>query len=248
MKQMIIGVCDDEPYFLELICNMLVRFSMENKYDLVVRRYVGADALLNDYILQVNKFDIIILDIEMPKVNGMEAARQLRESGYDGEIIFVTGFIEYTRLAYAVEAIGYIEKPAEYSKFQRIMRKAIIQAEYKITESERLKRNIEVLIDREKRLVIIETLIYVEKQRNTCILHTDKEILTCYETLKDIFIKLNQSTFSYTHQGYIVNMEKVVDIQPGRCILPGGTIIPISRRYYKALRAEFLERIRQMDI
>lgn len=84
-----IAICDDEQVMMEHICELVKQY----RPDYMVELYGCGEALLEDAQL----YDLIFLDIEMPSINGMEVAENLRKMQYSGEIIFLTGYMVYKR-------------------------------------------------------------------------------------------------------------------------------------------------------
>lgn len=98
-----IAICDDEQVMMEHICELVKQY----RPDYMVELYGCGEALLEDAQL----YDLIFLDIEMPSINGMEVAENLRKMQYSGEIIFLTGYMEYIQEAFKVRAFRYLQKP-----------------------------------------------------------------------------------------------------------------------------------------
>lgn len=246
MKQILIGICDDEEYFLESLYTLVSACGNENKYDFLITKYLDVEALVEDVVSKKKEFDIVFLDIDMPKLSGMDAALELRRAGYEEVICFVTSYNRYAFDAYGVEALGYIIKPAQYVDVKRLIEKAVIQIYYKYDVKEAEKRYLEVCTQKRKEMVDTEEILYLEKRRNQCVIHMETRELVCYETLKSIYQRLNQQKFCYAHQGFIVNFDKIKEVMPEAIALGEGKEIPVSRKYQKKLSERHMNKICQL--
>lgn len=243
MKTISVGICDDEDFFLESLYALVSACGNENKMDLTIRKYTESETLLID--IDINKYqpDLLFLDIDMPGASGMEVADRLRKDGYDGIICFVTSHDSYALDAYGVEALGYLLKPAQYTDVKKLMEKAVIQILYKQDTKEAEKRFLEINTQRGKALIPVEQILYLEKRRNQCVIHRESGEIVCYEPLKSLYPRLDQSLFCYTHQGFIVNFEKIKEVAEGTAFLGEGVEVPISRRYQKTLKERHMDKI-----
>lgn len=243
MKQVIVGICDDEEYFLESLHALVNACGNENKYDLKVAEYQEGAALLKDIASKASVPDLLFLDIDMPGLSGMDLAVRLRKDGYEGIICFVTSYSNYALDAYGVEALGYLLKPAEYAEVKRLMEKAVIQIFYKQDAREAAKRYLEINTQRGKVLITVDKILYLEKRRNQCVIHQESGEIVCYETLKNLFQRMDQTRFCYTHQGFIVNFDKIKEVGQNAVYLGEDREIPVSRRYQKALEERHMDMI-----
>lgn len=243
MKQILIAICDDEPYFVEDIYKLIYACGNEYEFEFVIDTYVDIEKLLEQIELKEKEYDILFLDVEMPKMTGLDATRRLRQNGYDGVVCFVTSHQQYALESYQLDGEGYIVKPARYEDVKRVFRRALVQIAYSHNAQEAAKKHLEVNMQKGKMMIQMERILYVEKRRNQCVIHLDDGEVVCYETLKNIFQRLNQSKFCYTHQGFIVNFDKVKEVSQDAILLGEGKDIPVSRKYYKELRERKMREI-----
>ena len=112
-----VAICDDEKIQLSI-----TKTSVENSYnslDLIVDTYTSGIELLN--AVDVVNYDLIILDIEMPGVNGIDTAKRLRKIEDKTAIVFLTSHVEYALEGYEVNALRYLTKPASTEKLSEII-------------------------------------------------------------------------------------------------------------------------------
>ena len=246
MRHLKIKLCDDEKYFLDELQELILSTKEELKCDMTVTPYQGAESMLQDILEKQEECHIAFLDVDMPGLSGVEAAKKLREAGYEGVICFVTSHDEYAFEAYQVEALGYITKPARYDDVKKLLNRASIEVYYRLDAEEAKKRYLEVMCKGRKLIVDLLKVLYIEKYRNQAIFHMEDGQITCYETLKSVHSRLNQEKFVYCHQGYIVNFDKIKQVCEKDGDLGYGCLVPLSRKYQPKLRERHMDMIRRL--
>lgn len=126
-----IALCDDNPLQLELLRDVLSDFAADSGWEsnLNVEAFPSAEALL-ERVRTGPSFDVYILDIIMPGLNGMQLASELRAMNDEGIIIFLTASMDYAVSSYDVSAFNYILKPVEPARLFRILSKALGEPEF----------------------------------------------------------------------------------------------------------------------
>lgn len=244
MRHFEVKICDDEKYYLEELNTLVSSLGKELEHDIGVTTYLDVEELLQDIIEKKQECHILFLDVEMPKMTGVDAATRLRRAGYDGVICFVTSYDRYALDAYHVDALGYICKPAKYDEVRRLVKRACIQVFYQIDKEAARKRYIEVSSHGKEFVVDLKKVLYIEKRKNQAIIHMEEGEITCYEPLKMLHARLDQEKFVYTHQGFIANFEKIKEVCQDSVMFGEGCEIPVSRRYQKDLRKRHMDMIR----
>lgn len=107
-------ICDDEPLQLSLLETYVREWAAEKKMEIRTDRFQNAEQLL--FAWEEGAADIVLLDIDMPGMDGISLARRLRHKGAGVQILFVTGFADYALEGYEVEAVSYLIKPVEKGK------------------------------------------------------------------------------------------------------------------------------------
>ncbi|MBF8983894.1 response regulator transcription factor [Lutibacter sp. B2] len=160
-----------------------------------------------DFVKAVRKIkpDIAITDIDMPKMNGIEAAKKIREELSDTEIIFITSYSEYIKEAVELYAFDYIEKPINILRLEATI--------------ERLKRKYDKVesifqFKTEEGLECVSTkdLYLVEAFQKKTIIYTLNNKFISQQSLKEVDKMLNNEKFFKTSRSYIVNIEKIAEI------------------------------------
>ena len=173
-------------------------------------------------------WDLILLDIEMPLLNGMDTARQIRKADPDVLIIFITALTQYAIEGYSVRALDYVLKPVQYYAFAAKMDQVceILSA--------RQQKSIFVSSREGQVKLLPEQLFYIEVQDHTLCYHTKQQLLhtTGTQSLGKLAQELENSGFARCHQAYLVNLRYVTRYDRSTVVL-GGETLPMSRTYYK---------------
>ncbi len=238
MREYKVAICDDEEFYLEEIEKHVSVFGNEMELSIVYRLFAGGDDLMQA-IADGELFDFYLLDIDMPGISGIDVAEQLRKTEKHPTICFITSYEDYTANAYQVKAEAYIMKPVKYLDLKEALSKMLILADYKKNSEEAKNRYLRLKTGSGYTTISIQRILYIEKRRNQCIFHMVDGELTCYETLKNIYPKLNPGQFFFTHQGYIVNMEHVKEVDKEFVHLGNNIDVPLSRSRIKEMKSNF---------
>lgn len=116
-----VAVVEDETEYRGLIQEMVGRYAKE--YDLQIQTTAFPDG--RELVQNYHKFDILLMDIEMPHLNGMEAAQKIRELDKEVVIVFITNMAQYAIKGYEVDALDFILKPLNYYTFSMRFTRAV---------------------------------------------------------------------------------------------------------------------------
>ena len=117
-----IAIVEDEDYYAEKLQEYLRRYTQDYGQELDTSRYANGISFLNNF---KGQFDLILLDISMPMIDGMETAKRIRSTDPDVVILFVTNMAQYAIRGYEVDALDYILKPISYFPFSQRLNRAI---------------------------------------------------------------------------------------------------------------------------
>ena len=233
MLNLNIHICDDDENMSKNLRKLLQKWSSTCPIALNITEYQSAEAFLFNY--PENKCDLLLLDIEMRKMNGMELAKSLRKCSDSLPIIFITGFSDYMVEGYDVSALHYLLKPLDENKLFEVLDKFLSKFSTKTNES------IIVNVNGEKKKVSSENIYYCEafgKFSNIYDGH-NKEIIAEINISK--LADILNSNFIFCHRSYLVNLTFISRISRGEISLDNGRIIPVSRRLYKEVNEKFIE-------
>lgn len=219
-------IVDDEPIarkilqeFVEQIDFLEVAGQFEN-------------VLKADVFLQANQTDLMFLDIEMPKLSGLN---YLKNTNKKPLVIITTAFPKYAIEGYEMDVIDYLVKPIAFDRFFKAVQKAKEYHSVKNNASENAPTSY-LFVRSEKRIEKVELndILYIESIGNYVNIFTEKKRFTAYLTLKGLESQLPNNDFIKIHQSYLVSLSKINAIE-GNEIKIQNKSLPISRNYKEAL-------------
>ena len=225
-----IAICDDVPS----VCSDLKAMIMDMKNDLICKEitidtFYSGEALI-DNIKEENLYDLIFLDIELGKINGVEIGHIIRKQmeDYVTKIIYISSKDIYDRQLFDVQPLHFLKKPIDSKKvFDDI------QLAMKISEKE--NRNFEFKSFRNTIKVPYRDILYFESRGRKVFLMGTKSNYTFYgniNSLEEVLPKF----FIHPNRSYFVNYEFVTCFKFEELIMTDGSIIPISRNKRKEIR------------
>lgn len=221
-----IGICDDELHYRvnikDILGDILSTYSINYK----IYEFSSGEELLSNY---PKDLDILIIDIQMKIINGMDTARKIREFDQNLEIIFMTSFSEFMQEGYEVKAYRYILKPISERKISRNILPCINEIIKK--KNNYLTINVKNYVDRIK----IDSIVYIETDRPNILIYTNDNKYITKLSISKIDKILREYGFFRCHNSYIVNL-KLVELMNSNTIKIGEKYIPISKYRVKELK------------
>ena len=192
--------------------------------------------------LNQNKTDLIFLDIHMPDFNGFDFIRTLKDPPY---IILTTADAEFAIQAFEYDCIlDYIVKPIKPERFKKSIQKVEGKLNEKVTatvtDKEKQQTGDDFYVNINKRLIKIDiqSIYLVEAKGDYIYLKTDNKNYTVHSTLKKIEEKLPDHMFLKIHRSYIININKIIDIEDNSVLIEKD-VVPVSR----SNRPELMKRL-----
>lgn len=228
-----IVICENDKNDQEFVKDKVVEILDDLDIEYEIKVYNSGDDLLEGY----DKYtDIILLDIQMDGLDGMETARKIREFDDNVEIIFITSFVEYALEGYEVNAYRYLLKPVKDEN----LRTSLINC---LNDRNFVKRSI-VIKEGDTRIKIsLKDIMYIEVQGNDITVHTLKDTYRTKGTMSNFETEINSDMFVRCHKSYLVNLEYIKSIKRYTSILVNDEEVPLSRNKYKEIKDRFFEMI-----
>jgi two-component system, LytTR family, response regulator len=247
-----VALVDDEPLARERLHTLLTAYP---NVDIVAECETGEEAVL---ALASSAVDVLFLDVQMPGLDGFDVLEALGEMiGVDSlpVIVFVTAFDSYALKAFEVSAVDYLLKPFDRSRFERALARAKARAR-RFAEPVALLRDLRA--DRKVcdhyahrfaarsgnklNLVPVEGVDWIDAAGNYARLHVGGRTHLVRETMTELESRLDPKRFVRVHRSIIVNVERVITVEPyahGEYVLTirDGTRLTSSRTYSARLRA-----------
>jgi DNA-binding LytR/AlgR family response regulator len=224
-----IGIVEDDEMDRGTLEQYFCKFKQEKGTAFEIDYFSDGLQFIEDY---VPDFDIIFMDIQMPHVNGLEAAKRLRTVDESVCLIFVTSMAQYAICGYEVGAMNFLLKPIQYHTFCREMEKAL----RKIGD----RKQDALLLTAKEGHVRVERpkIYYVESEKHYLCFHTSDGEYHVRGTLGEWEELIQNRDFFRCSQSYLVNMAHVSRIL-SNTVLIGGDEIPISRSKKKEFMDAF---------
>ncbi len=220
-----IALCDDTPSDLHILQALLEEMRADAGHlpgsdQCMIDCFSSGEALLKKIDSGVF-YTVLMIDVVMGGMSGMELATRLREKGVESDIIFTTGSTDFAVDAFGVNAKDYLVKPIDVPRLTRALRRCqkLNAAADCITLTVN-KRNVQLAR---------EEILYVESYSHICVFHAADREVSCYMTMDAVSQLLSGVAFARCHKSYIVNLRHVRSIQPDALLLEGGISIPLSR-------------------
>lgn len=225
-----IAICDDSEKQIKELRRLLGEWSADKPFALNIDEYISAESFLFSY--SDKPCDLILLDIEMKRLNGMELAKKLRSDGNMLPIIFITGYSEYMSDGYEVEALHYLLKPVDKSKLFAVLDRYI--------NRHTPEKEIMLTCDEGGMHVSPDMIIFFEAVGKKSHVHLHDKVIVCNSGISAVKNMLPEE-FVSCHRSYIVNMRYVRSISRTEIMLDSGENIPLSRRLYKKFNERFIQ-------
>jgi len=198
-----------------------------------------------------HKPDVLFLDIEMPGISGVEAAKQIMKSTNNPPLfVFTTAYDAYAIDAFEIEAVDYLLKPFDQVRLHQAMervRKRLLDSSESSTHIPG-KSSSKLLIDDGEKMIVLspDSIYYAVPSQRMLEIHTENEVIESKMTLQELEKKLEGRSFFRTHRSYLVNLNHILEITPWfngayNITLKNKekTTIPVSRSARKALFEKF---------
>ena len=226
-----IAICDDNTHEAAMLSELIKTWSEANGHSAASRSFPSAESFLFEFEENRN-FDILLLDIEMGKMNGVELARELRKRKSNIEIIFVTTHREFYGEGYEVDALHYLIKPVPKDKLFAVLSKA---AE-KISA---VPSPLVISSGGETLRINRDEILYAEAFLHYIALHTENGEYRIKESFGGFENKLGQDFFR-CHRSYIVSLRAIAKISRSSVILSNGQELPLSRGKYDDINRAYI--------
>ena len=215
-----IAIVEDEESFARQLQAYLKQYEEENDVRFKISIFGDGAEILEGY---QPFYDIILLDIEMPKVNGMKAAEEIRAQDADVTLMFITNMAGYAIRGYEVGALDFVMKPVNYYTFSMKMTRVLKRTKQKAQQDILL-----TLPDGVKKLNV-QQIYYVEVQNRMLYYHTDEGVFTMRGTMQSVEEVLAPYAFAKCNHWYIVNLKHVSEVKKATAVVAGHEL-EVSRR------------------
>ena len=226
-------ILEDEATAKTALVQCLERFAAEHATTLDIKWFYNAYDLLENY--EVGS-DLIFFDIEMVGMNGMEAAKKIRQKDSGVLIVFVTNLAQYAIEGYEVNAFDFILKPINYESFSLKFERIFNEISHR-----NLDADVILAVKGGNVAVKLNSILYIEVRNHNLIYHLENETYSVRGTLKKACEEFEPLHFALCNACYLVNLKHVKSVH-GNTLTVGGEELSISqgkRKEFVAAMAQY---------
>ena len=228
-----IVVLEDDAAQARRINDYLLRYQQEHPgFQYMAKTYNTGRRLLDEYSPDT---DLLLLDIQLPDMLGIDVARQIRQNDPRVMIIFVTNLAQYAIDGYSVNAFDYVLKPINQFSFSKKLERAVRVLSH---DEDRLK--LEIKSKNGSRWIPADAVTYIEVQSHEVCIHTEQESIRQWGTLAQYEAQLGSLHFIRCNASYLVNPRYVRTVVRDQ-VEVDRDMLPISRTF----RRNFLNTLAQ---
>lgn len=226
-----IAICEDDLNQQQIIKALLTEIGYNDSFKIHI--FGSGEDFIKSYE-DGNRYSIILLDMQMNDLNGIQTAKVIKQYDSDCLFIIITSIIEYAVDGYSIGAYDFILKPIDKDKFHSVINSAV-------REWQNNMRRVYIIKSRERLSSIrLSEISYIESYKNKVIIHTNEESYIDNISIMNMEKKLANDGFSRISRYYIVNISHVKEIGVNTVILSNGKELIFSEKYRDGIKKVYL--------
>lgn len=223
-----IAICDDEQIFRAELHNYLVNYKTERRIQIDIYEFDDGKSFLGSDLT----FDIVFMDYQMPDIDGLETAKQLRLKNSLCSIVFITSYSDFfIKDAFEVNTYRFFDKPISCDKIYSML-------DTYIAQQKRLAPIMVYDFDGQK-TIPFKDIVLIEGDNKYCKIHTTAEIIPCSKTIVATLRKLPEYCFYRTHKSFAINMYFVSKVEKDNILMINGETAYLSRKYAPSFKKAY---------
>lgn len=231
-----IAVCDDSRTDVEMLESAFDRL---RQYPVEYDVYFSGEELLKYHALHEEVYHLYIFDIEMPQLNGLELAKEIRMRDAKALFVFLTSYTQYVMDVFDVITFNYISKPITADKLESVLLKAMRYLNL-------IKQDFVFQFRKNHFRVSCDDILYFEKKGRQAVIHTVSDTYKTNMTTEELWEQLDDKVFSHIHVSYIINLKHIKAIEGDEVILDNEERFLIARSHKQSLKEKHMEFMRRM--
>lgn len=227
-----IAICDDEAPIREVLKSKIEKYYFSRKVDFSIDGYDSGESLLRQ---ELDKIDVLFLDVDMPGLSGMETANEIRKTNKTMIIVFLTAYSEFVFESFKVDAFRYLVKPLKDSELAEVLE--AVQGKLYDDGGDCLSFQFQ----NETYNTRYSDILYIEGMRNKIWLHCQDGVYRWRGALKNLQDLLEGRGFFQVHRSYIINMDKIQRHNSKEIQMENGDMVPVSRYKLDDFKEEYIK-------
>ena len=222
-----IAICDDEQSSRNTLRSILSNYSRTHSLDFEISDFSCSE----DLLCTIPNYEIVFLDYKMREIDGLTAAKELRQKNSRVKIIFVTGFPDFVNEAFEVKTFRFFKKPITAKKIHEALDDYL-----------KIYGNNSPLVFEKKQSVTIniEDIEYIEARNKKCCIHIQNEEFYCSASMSKIFSLMPKKCFFKVNNAYVVNFNNICKYNGNSIFFISGNSAPLSRKYRDSFKKAYL--------
>lgn len=229
-----IVICDDEEKQRKYVLELLEAWAKLGRHLLEIKEFPNAESFLFQYETEKD-FDILLLDVEMEKLSGIDLAKEVRKDNKAVQIVFITGYYEYFSDGFDVSALHYLIKPVDERKLYPVLDRAVSNLSYR-------ERSVLLSTADADIRVPLADILYVESENVYVVVHTVSGIHRSRIPLSK-FVQQLDDTFFQVHRSFVVGLKYVKKVSRSEVTMLNGDVVPIRRGSYDEVHAALIRHL-----
>lgn len=225
-----IAVCDDDTDSILKNHIILKNCLSHLKAVAEIQTYSSGQMLLRDILDDHIFFDLILLDIEMPDISGMEIVQAIKPQLPNVKVIFITSHVKYAIDSFELSIFRYVPK----NDLEKRLTYAVTDALKLIMLED--DKNYTVLTANRMEKVRFCDIFYILREGKNAALHTSQGIIMVRKSLLTVYEELGAEEFIFIERGCIINLIHITQIKNSNLYLKDGTVLPISRSHLRNVK------------
>ncbi len=234
-----IAICDDDKKIRKEVTQICSRYLNQRNYKFDISIFTDGKDLTKSII----DYSIIFLDIEMPKVDGITAAKMIREHYKNTKIIFITNHTDYVMQSFSVRAFSYIKKPIDARDLENTLDDAI---SYYVNSLE--PRYFEFKTPLGLSNIDLNTVLYFEFCDRKVKIVMFNQVLTTYTSIKKLSSELEDMFFCCSHSAYLINLSHVLAASKNTVVLQNNIKVPLAQKKSSKFKKCLVDYIQQKTL
>lgn len=228
-----IAICDDEETQVNIHKKLIEDYMQKRKLTYNILTYTRSQNLFSDIVERKIYFDLIVLDIEMPRIDGMTLTSRIKEVLPDSFIVLVTSYLKYAIDAFELEVFRYIPKNLLTEKLEKtlddVIKRINLQSEqsYIIQTATRMEK------------ILYKNIVYIQKDgKNSIFVMKDGKQTKVRQSLIKVYDELFSEDFVYVDRGTIINVSQIMNIKKDTVQLLDGVVFKTNMSRLEEIKSQ----------